>query len=276
MKTITYPSRSILSLLWLRVPAYGGTIAVVIFSLLAWIFALVFMSPMDEGPGTSLHNLPVFLASWVIMLTAMMLPSEINYIQALAALLRPNAMTRFAKIRMILFFGLGYSLAWVAYGLVAYLLDSAVRLFSPEFIAWNRAGPLLSGSVLIIAGLYQVSTLKHACLTGCRSPIAFFTQYWKEGGLNAIIMGVRRGVVCVGCCWAIMAVMFAVGAMSLTWMALLTLIMFAEKVLPRGNKLTIPIACFLWGMGIWIAISPNTAPFFKYPMMYSFSSNHWH
>lgn len=81
-------------------------------------------------------------------------------------------------------------------------------------------------------------------------------------------MGARHGLVCVGCCWALMAVMFAVGAMSLTWMALLTAFMFAEKVLPKGRALAVPIAIFLWAMGLWIAVSPDTAPLLKDPMMF--------
>ena len=89
-------------------------------------------------------------------------------------------------------------------------------------------------------------------------------------------MGARHGMVCVGCCWAMMAVMFAVGVMSPTWMALLTLLMFAEKVLPNGHKLAIPIAVFLGAMGIWIALSPGTVPFLKNPMTSTMSMAHMH
>lgn len=167
------------------------------------------------------------------------------------------------------YFVAGYAVAWVAYGLVAFLLDLVVRVVSPDAISWNRAGPLLAGAVLIGAGFYQVSSLKHACLKGCRSPLSFFARYWRGGNFGAVAMGTRHGFVCVGCCWALMAVMFAVGAMSVTWMVLLTLFMFAEKVLPKGHRLAIPIAVFLWGMGLWIALSPETAPLLKDPMMFA-------
>jgi predicted metal-binding membrane protein len=238
-------------------------------TLAAWLGALVIMGGMDEGPGTPLHNLPVFLVGWVVMLTAMMLPSELNYIAAFAAVLRSRERSSTGQIPLVVSFVGGYGLAWVAYGLAAYLLDLAVRAMSPGVIVWTGAGPYLAGLVLIVAGLYQVSSLKHVCLTGCRTPLSFFGRYWREGKSGAVAMGVRHGMVCVGCCWALMAVMFAVGAMSLTWMALLTLIMFAEKVLPKGERLAVPIAGFLWVMGVWIAVSPETAPLLKDPMMFA-------
>jgi predicted metal-binding membrane protein len=242
---------------------------VIALSLAAWLGVLVFMSGMDEGPGTPLHQFPAFLASWVIMLTAMMLPSELNYLGALAALLKSHRRLSATHPPVMAYFVAGYGIAWVTYGIAAYLLDLILRGVSPDAIAWNRAGPALAGAVLVGAGLYQVSPLKHACLKGCRSPLSFFARYWQEGNFGAVAMGARHGLVCVGCCWALMAVMFVVGAMSVTWMALLTLFMFAEKVLPQGQRLAIPIACFLWGMGIWIALSPETAPLLKDPMMFA-------
>ncbi len=269
MRTVLSASRSAASALGRGQPALGWTMTVLALSLSAWLCALVLMSGMDEGPGTPLHNLPVFLAGWVVMLTAMMLPSELNYIAAFAAVLRSRDRASAARPSVMTSFVAGYGIAWVAYGLGAYLLDLAIRAVSPEMIAWNRAGPSLAGSVLIIAGLFQVSSLKQVCLTGCRTPLSFFARYWREGNLGAVTMGFRHGLVCVGCCWALMAVMFAVGAMSLTWMALLTLFMFAEKVLPKGQKLAIPIASFLCVMGIWIAVSPGTAPLLKDPMMFA-------
>jgi predicted metal-binding membrane protein len=253
-------------------PAFGWTIAVVVLSLSAWLGVLVLMGGMDEGPGTPLHDLPVFLVGWVVMLTAMMLPSELNYIGAFAAVLKTRHRASVARPLIMASFVAGYGVAWVAYGLAAYHLDAVLHAVSPEIIARNRGGPFLAGLVLIIAGLYQVSSLKRVCLTGCRTPLAFFARYWREGEFGAVVMGVRHGLVCVGCCWALMAVMFAMDAMSLTWMALLTLFMFAEKVLPKGQTLAIPIACFLSAMGIWIAVSPETAPLLKHQMLYG-SSN---
>ncbi|MFP3607122.1 DUF2182 domain-containing protein, partial [Paraburkholderia sp. SIMBA_053] len=118
-------------------------------------------SGMDEGPGTPLHNLPAFLVGWVVMLTAMMLPSELNYITAFAAVLRSRHSVSVASVSRVSSFIAGYGVAWITYGLAAYLLDLVVRSIGPELITWNRGGPYVAGSVLIIAGVYQVSSLKH-------------------------------------------------------------------------------------------------------------------
>ena len=238
-------------------------------SIAAWLGILVFMSGMDDGPGTPLHNLPVFLAGWIVMLTAMMLPSELNYIGGFLAVLKSRGVARPARARLAAGFVSGYGIAWIAYGLLAYLLDAVVRAYSPAFVAWDKAGPALAGLVLFGAGLYQVSSLKQACLRSCRSPLAFFARYWRKNLVGAIGMGTRHGLVCVGCCWALMGVMFVVGTMSLTWMSLLTVLMFAEKVLPGGQRLRFPIAGLLWVMGLWIGVSPNTAPLLKQPMMFA-------
>ena len=250
-----------------RLSASTWVIGVVGLTLAAWLVILLYMTNMDNGPGTSLHTLPAFLFSWFVMLTAMMLPSELNYIGVFAAVLRVRGRSSARRRHAMASFLVGYGVTWITYGFVAYLLDLLVRATAPRIITWDRSGPLLTGLVLIIAGSYQVSPLKHACLAGCRSPLSFFARHWREGNLGAIAMGARHGIVCVGCCWAMMGVMFAVGAMSLTWMGLLTLFMFGEKILPKGKTLTVPIACFFWAIGIWVAVSPATAPLLKLPTM---------
>jgi predicted metal-binding membrane protein len=269
MKSVLVASRSAVIALGRGSSTPGWAIIVVALSLAAWFVMLVVMSGMDHGPGTPLHDLPMFLGGWVIMLTAMMLPSELNYIGAFGVLLRGRGTGAVDRQRRVISFIVGYGFAWVAYGLAAYLLDWAARAIDLDMIAWNRAGPYVAGSVLIGAALYQLSPFKHSCLKGCRSPLSFFARYWREGDLGSGEMGFRHGLVCVGCCWALMGVMFAVGVMSLTWMALLTLFMFAEKMLPKGQKLAVPIATFLAVMGLWIALSPETAPLLKDPMVFA-------
>ncbi|MFY1667707.1 DUF2182 domain-containing protein [Pseudomonas sp. Pseu.R1] len=265
IRTFVSASRSLLGA---RPSVSGWSMIIVALSIAAWLGTLMFMGGMDEGPGTPLHRLPVFLVGWVVMLTAMMLPSELNYIGALVGMLRGRGVAPAIRVRRVLGFIGGYGMAWLVYGLIAFTLDGLVRFVNPDVIHWNRAGPWLAGAVLILAGMYQLSTLKHACLKGCRSPFSFFQLHWRAGNGGAVTMGFRHGLVCVGCCWALMAVMFAVGVMSLTWMALLTLFMFAEKVLPNGRRLAMPIAAFLLIMGGWIAVSPDTAPLLQDPLMF--------
>ena len=267
MTTDASTSQSVVAVPKRRLDVSGHTIVIVALSTVAWLGSLALMSGMDKGPGTPLHELPVFLLGWIVMLTAMMLPSELNYVGAFAAVLRARPRSSAGRSHVVAFVS-GYGIAWLAYGLTAFALDLIVRAVSPEVLSWNHGGPLLAGSVLVVAGFYQVSSLKHSCLMGCRSPLAFFARYWRPGASGAVRMGFRHGMVCVGCCWALMAVMFAVGAMSLTWMALLTIFMFAEKVLPKGRTLAFPIAVFLWVMGAWIAVSPDTAPLLKDPLTF--------
>jgi predicted metal-binding membrane protein len=276
MRSVISASRSAIASLGRGSATPGWTIAIVGLSVAAWFAMLILMGGMDQGPGTPLHDLPMFLLGWVIMLTAMMLPSELNYVAAFGILLKGRGKTVGERQRLILPFIAGYGIAWIAYGLLAYLLDSGARSIGLDWITRHRAGPYLAGSVLVLAGLYQFSTLKHACLTGCRSPLSFFSRYWRDGSVGAVAMGLRHGLVCVGCCWALMAVMFAVGAMSFSWMAILTVLMFAEKMLPHGNRLTAPIAIFLAAMGIWIAVAPDTAPLLKHQFLYGASICHAH
>lgn len=174
MRAVPSLSRSAVSALGRGQPVLGWTMVVLLASLAAWLGVLVFMAGMDEGPGTPQHNLPAFLVGWVVMLTAMMLPSELNYVAAFAAVLRSRNGVSVAPVRLVASFIAGYGVAWIAYGLAAYLLDLLVRTISPEMIAWNRAGPYIAGTVLVIAGVYQISSLKHVCLTGCRTPLSFW------------------------------------------------------------------------------------------------------
>jgi len=247
------------------------TIAVITATLLAWIAAIIVMADMDQGPGTHLHDFKTYIIGWVIMLTAMMLPSEVQYIKVYANLRAKEFDEQNRKRTLILYtviFAMGYGIAWIAYGSLAFLLDSVLRMINFEFIAWDKSGPIVSGIVLITAAAYQVSPLKNACLTHCRNPLSFFARHWHVNYQGVLYTGFLHGLVCVACCWALMAVMFAVGAMNLIWMGILTLLMFAEKIFPFGHKLTIPIAVFLVVVGIWIIVSPDSVPYLTNPLIH--------
>ncbi len=242
------------------------SVGIVSLSILGWIAYLIVMGDMEREQGTLLLDFLTFLSSWVIMLTAMMLPSEILYIKVYATLLESSIEKKKKKVSRftcVIFFIAGYGIAWMVYGIVAFLLDAVVRESIFYFIPWHQAKSLLASSVLFLAGIYQISSWKHACLNHCRSPLSYFAHNWHPGSSGSLRIGLFHGFVCVGCCWALMSVMFAVGSMSLIWMGFLTFLMFAEKIFPFGHKLTIPIATFLWVMGIWIAVSPESAPLLK-------------
>ena len=247
------------------------SVGIVSLSILGWIAYLIVMGDMEPKQGTLFLDFPTFLSSWVIMLTAMMLPSEILYIKVYATLLESsieNQQKKVSGFTCVIYFIAGYGIAWMIYGIVAFFLDTVFRESIFYFIPWHQAKSMLASSVLFLAGIYQVSSLKHACLTHCRSPLSYFARNWQHGTSGSLRMGLFHGFVCVGCCWALMGVMFAVGSMSLIWMGFLTFLMFAEKILPCGHKLTIPIAAFLWVMGIWIAVSPESAPLLKDSLLF--------
>jgi predicted metal-binding membrane protein len=154
----------------------------------------------------------------------------------------------------------GYLLAWTAYGLAAYGLFRALRAVWPAALAWDEHGPLLAGGAICLAGLYQLTPLKRACLRHCRSPLHFVLHGFRSGPLGALRMGVEHGAICVGCCFGLMLILWALGVMSLLWMAIVAAVIFAEKALPLGDRLPRAIAVCLVGLGLWVALAPASVP----------------
>jgi predicted metal-binding membrane protein len=159
----------------------------------------------------------------------------------------------------------GYLAAWTAYGLAAYGIYRAVVSAGTDWLAWDRAGPYVAGAALGLAGLYQLTPLKDVCLRHCRSPLHFLLHDWREGRLGAFVMGAEHGAFCVGCCWGLMLALFALGVMSLFWMAVVAGVILAEKVAPRGDRLARVFAVALLGLGIWVASAPASVPWLTQP-----------
>jgi predicted metal-binding membrane protein len=220
-------------------------------ALVAWIVTLERMRGMDAGPGTDLGGLGWFLGLWVTMMAAMMLPSA----APMALFFGHVSSAR----RTVVFLG-GYLLAWTVYGLVAFALYRAIRALDVSFLAWEEQGALVAGAVIALAGLYQLTPLKNACLRHCRAPLHFVRRRWREGGVGALGMGLEHGLFCVGCCSGLMLILFALGAMSLVWMALIAGLIFAEKVLPFGGRLPALLAISFVLLGAWVAASPGSVP----------------
>jgi len=134
----------------------------------------------------------------------------------------------------VMMFGLGYTIVWVAFSAGAALAQWMLHrtaMLTPAMAASNGR---LAGGILIAAGVYQLTPVKGACLTHCRSPLGFLITSWREGALGALQMGLRHGVHCLGCCWLLMGLLFVVGVMNLVWVAALTVFVFAEKIGPFG------------------------------------------
>jgi predicted metal-binding membrane protein len=225
--------------------------AVLAAALVAWIVTLDRMGGMDAGPGTDLGDLGWFLGVWATMMAAMMLP-------ATAPVVALFAKTSSAA-RTVAFVG-GYLAVWVAYGLAAYGLYRAVAAVDPAFLAWDEAGRYVAGCAVVAAGLYQLTPLKAVCLEHCRSPMHVLLARWRPGSHGAAATGVEHGAWCAGCCWALMVVLFAVGVMSLFWMAVVAALILGEKALPRGDRLPKALGVGLVALGIWIAAAPGSVP----------------
>src|SRR5207253_11288343 len=151
----------------------------------------------------------------------------------------------------------GYLAVWAAFGVAAFGLARLVRDAAPAFLSWDEHGPLVAGGALVAAGAYQVTPLKRLCLRHCRSPLSFVVGHWRDGRLGATRMGAAHGAYCVGCCAGLMLILFALGVMSLLWMAIVAALVFAEKVVPGGDRLSAVVAVALVGAGIWLAADPG-------------------
>ncbi len=223
-------------------------------AIVAWLVTIERMRGMDAGPGTDLGGLGWYVGIWVTMMAAMMLPSVMPMVLFFARVSHERG-----KAPTLVFVA-GYFAVWTAYGLVAYGLYRFVRALDLGFLGWDRQGPLLAGAAVAAAGLYELTPLKETCLRHCRTPLHFVLHGWRDGWAGALRMGAEHGGYCVGCCWGLMVILFALGVMSLFWMAVIGALIFAQKVLPFGFRLVRPLALAFVAFGIWIAVSPGTVP----------------
>jgi predicted metal-binding membrane protein len=199
---------------------------------LAWWSTADRMAGMDAGPGTALGSPGWFTGVWATMMAAMMLPSLAPAAAAHAALVR-------RELSRVLLFAGGYLLVWSAAGIGAYGLFELGTSLLGGSLAWHNAGRWVAAGVLALAALYQLAPPKRAFLLRCRNPLRFLDTPRQNTRPGALVMGLRIGGWCLGCSWALMAALFALGVMSLTWMALIAVLVALEKVGPseRGARL---------------------------------------
>jgi predicted metal-binding membrane protein len=153
-----------------------------------------------------------------------------------------------------------YLAVWGAVGVVAYVAAAGAEDLG-RAVPWiGDNGPRVGGVVLIAAGIYQLTPLKRACLRQCRSPIAFVLTSWRDGAAGALRMGVRHGLYCLGCCWLLFAILFPLGMMNIALLAVVTFLIFAEKSLPQGHRLSWGIAAVLLIYGVAVVVSPDLLP----------------
>jgi predicted metal-binding membrane protein len=226
---------------------------------LSWWWSIERMHGMDTGPWTSLGNLGWFLGVWIVMMAAMMLPSVIPAVALYAGLARGRTAVA------ALFFTSGYLAVWAAVGLVAFGVAGAGGLFAGGVLDWSRGGRWLAGTALLCAAAYQITPLKEACLARCRTPLGLMLGSWTHGRLGGFRLGLASGAWCAGCCWALMASLFALGVMSIAWTALVAGLIALEKTLPWRRVATGGTTALLVVLGVLLLVAPDLVPGLKLP-----------
>ncbi|NOS70492.1 MAG: DUF2182 domain-containing protein [Verrucomicrobia bacterium] len=211
------------------------------------------MSGPDTEPWSTATLLPLFIM-WAEMMVAMMIPSAAPMILTFAMVQRKRREQErpFVPTGMFL---LGYLIVWTGFSAVAAFAQwilHARALLSPMMVSTS---PVLGGVLLIVAGLFQWTPFKNACLTHCRSPLSFLMTDWREGRWGALVMGLKHGAFCTGCCWFLMALLFVAGVMNVWWIAILTVFVLLEKVVPRGLFVGKVAGVFLAGWGLWLMVA---------------------
>jgi predicted metal-binding membrane protein len=202
---------------------------------ISWLVTVDRMDGMDMGPGTDLGGFGWFAGVWAVMMAAMMLPS-----------LLPKATLPFAA---------GFLAPWIAAGVVAYAVVEGVRSIDPAFLAWDDAGRYIAAAVIAGAALWQLTPAKRACIAHCRAPHRPEPDLARELGA-----GVEEGAYCIGCCWALMAALFALGVMSVTWMVVIAALIALEKLWPRRAPAAGAAMVVLLLLATGVALFPDQLP----------------
>jgi predicted metal-binding membrane protein len=219
-----------------------------------WLWTGDQMRGMDNGPWTGLGSFGWFLGVWVVMMAAMMFPS----VAPTVALY--SRMTRQRSLLSPLLFAAGYLLTWAIAGVLAFGIGVALNSISHDLFAWDRAGRWAAGATLVVAAAYELTPLKDVCLGKCRSPLGSLLGSWRDGWTGALQMGAKNGAWCAGCCWALMASLFALGVMSIVWMAVVAGLIAFEKMIRWRRVASFGTAAVLLALGLLVLTAPGAVP----------------
>ena len=225
---------------------------------IGWWWTAERMQGMDDGPWADLGTLGWFLGVWVVMMAAMMFPS----VSPTVALY--SQMTRERSPIAGLLFAAGYLATWTGAGVLAFAVFFGQRR-AGDALAWDHAGRWIAGTTLVVAAVYELTPLKDVCLGKCRSPLGLIFGSWREGKWGAVRMGMRNGAWCVGCCWALMASLFALGVMSIVWMAFVAGLIAIEKTLPWRRVAVYGTSTILLVLGLLLFLAPDVIPALTIP-----------
>ncbi len=231
----------------------GLVLLLFVLAGLGWWWTAARMQGMDDGPWTTLGAFGWFLGVWIVMMGAMMFPSVAPTVALYSRLRRKSRLEP-------LVFTTGYLATWAAAGVIAFLIGLVANRAASGALSWEHAGRPIAGATLIAAAAYELTPLKDVCLGKCRSPLGALLASWHDGWAGAFRMGANNGAWCVGCCWALMASLFALGVMSVTWMAVVAGLIAAEKTLPWRRTATYGTALVLLALGVLVIFAPDALP----------------
>jgi predicted metal-binding membrane protein len=229
-------------------------------ALAAWAYTLRMAGMAMPAPGAApaFAEGAAFTAQWGVMMAAMMLPSAAPTILLYRTVARRLSAGGERAVPAPLFAAVYVGL-WLAFGLPVYAGYVAVAALAARWPGFEAAWPYGVAGVLLAAGGYQLSAAKRACLRRCESPLGFLMRRWRGGYGATLRLAAEHAAYCMGCCWALMAILAAAGAMSMGWVAAITLAVFAEKVLPRGWRTARAIGAGLIVLGMAVAVRPELA-----------------
>jgi len=206
---------------------------------------------MPMSVAWSLGDFVFMFVMWAVMMFAMMLPSVTPTVMIYGRVRQKREASGrpFAPAMAFVF---GYLIAWAGFSLIATMINWGLHTGDAMTAMMGRVTPVIAGIVLAIAGLFQWTPAKNACLDQCRSPMGFLIQYWHDGFLGAVRMGLHHGAYCLGCCWMLMILLFVLGVMNLPWVAILAVVVLAEKTLPYGLQISrsLGVVLVVWGIAL--------------------------
>ena len=242
-----------------------GTLLVL--AALAW-GVLIWQAPgmNNQGMGLTMGmSAALFIAIWAVMMVAMMLPAAAPMILMFSAVYAGKRQKEQPFVPTWIFVS-AYLLVWIVCGVIAYPLALGADKLAAQSMWIMDNGARIGGVILVAAGLYQLSPFKRICLSKCRSPFHFILASWRDGYGGAFRMGFEHGVYCLGCCWLLFLILFPLGIMNIAVMALVTVLIFAEKAFPIGPRIAQLAALLLIVYGVLVIFLPSLLPTMQAPM----------
>jgi predicted metal-binding membrane protein len=240
-------------------------ILALLIAIAAAAWAILIWEQMSMGMAMNTPTMgmqaPLFLAVWIVMMVAMMFPTAAPMILTFQQV-QAGKRARSETFVSTWVFVAAYMLVWALSGVLAYAGAAGAETIAAEATLSGATAARIGGILLVIAGAYQLSPLKNMCLAKCRTPITFILTSWRDGTMGAMRMGLEHGFFCLGCCWLLFLILFPLGIMNIAAMAVVTLLVFAEKALATGDRIAKAAGIALMLYGVTILVFPHALPTF--------------